>query len=354
MTVIGIAGCTALILTGLGLKDSMSNVANTQFKSILLYDLKIETTKDASSNSTLNGLLAGESRLILRSETGTMTTGTTTVSTTVYVPKTAAALGEFIHLEDRTSGAPIAFTDTSVVITAKMADVLGIKVGDTVTLEDAKDQQGRFTVTGLTENYLGSYAYINATAYQKAYGAFEDNTILVRSGLTDTATQDRMIAALLQSNAVSTAEFKTQTKTSYDNLLRSMNYIVLILIVAAGSLAITVLYNLTNINIEERIKELATLRVLGYRHHEVANYVFRETAILSILGVAAGLVLGVALHRYVVISAETTDLVLSRGISQWSYVLATALTLLFTGVIDALMTTKLRAIRMVESMKAVE
>ncbi|MHB8106197.1 MAG: FtsX-like permease family protein [Candidatus Cryosericum sp.] len=354
MTVIGIAGCTALILTGLGLKDSMSNVANTQFKDILLYDLKIETTKDASSSSILNSLLADESHLVLHSETGTMKNGTTTVSTTVYVPKTAAALGEFIHLEDRTSGEPITFTDTSVVITGKMADVLGVKVGDSITLENAKDQQGRFTVTGLTENYLGSYAYINATAYRKAYGDFDDNTILVKSTITDTKAQDRTIAALLQSNAVSIAEFKTQTETSYDNLLRSMNYIVLILIVAAGSLAVTVLYNLTNINIEERTKELATLRVLGYRHNEVANYVFRETAILSVLGVVAGLVLGVALHRYVVIGAETTDLVLSRNVSLWSYVFAAALTLLFTGVVDALMTPKLRRIRMVESMKAAE
>lgn len=354
MTVIGIAGCTALILTGLGLKDSMSNVANTQFKDILLYDLKIETTRDASSSRTLNNLLAGENHLLLYSETGTMKNGAATVSTTVYVPKTAAALGEFIHLQNRTSGEPIAFTNASVVITGKMADVLGIRVGDVVVLENARDQQGRFTVTGLTENYLGSYAYINAAAYRKAYGDFGNNTILVKSGITDTRAQDRMITDLLQSNLVSTAEFNAQTKTSYDNLLRSMNYIVLILIAAAGSLAVTVLYNLTNINIEERTKELATLRVLGYRHGEVANYVFRETAILSVLGVAAGLVLGVALHRYVVVSAETTDLVLSRAISPWSYVLAAALTLAFTGVVDALMTTKLRRIRMVESMKAVD
>ena len=176
----------------------------------------------------------------------------------------------------------------------------------------------------------------------------------MKSGIADVAAQDQAIAALLRSKAVSIAAFKTQTKTSYDNLLHSMNYIVLILIVAAGGLAVTVLYNLTNINIEERTKELATLRVLGYRHNEVANYVFRETAILSLLGVAAGLVLGVALHRYVVISAETTDLVLSRGISPLSYALATVLTLLFAGVIDVLMTAKLRAIQMVESMKAVE
>jgi putative ABC transport system permease protein len=283
-----------------------------------------------------------------------MKNGAATVSTTICVPQASAALNEFIHLEDRTSSRPIAFTDTSVVITAKMADVLGIHVGDTVTLEDAKDQQGRFTVTGLTQNYLGSYAYVNATAFRQAFGAFDNNTVLVKSGVADTAAQDETIAALLRSKAVSTAEFKNQTKTSYDNLLHSMNYIVLILIVAAGGLAITVLYNLTNINIEERTKELATLRVLGYRHNEVANYVFRETAILSILGVAAGLVLGVALHRYVVVSAETTDLVLSRGISALSYLLATALTLLFAGVIDVLMTAKLRAIQMVESMKAVE
>ncbi len=354
MTVTGIAGCTALILTGLGLRDSMSNVANTQFKDILLYDLKIETSKDPTSDSSLNSLLAGKDHLVLHGETGTMKNGAATVSTTIYVPQTPAALNDFIHLEDRTSGQPIAFTDASVVITAKMADVLGIHVGDTVTLEDAGDRQGRFTVTGLTQNYLGSYAYVNATTYRQAFGTFDNNTVLVKSGITDVAAQDQAIAALLRSKAVSTAAFKTQTKTSYDNLLHSMNYIVLILIVAAGGLAITVLYNLTNINIEERTKELATLRVLGYRHNEVANYVFRETTILSLLGVAAGLVLGVALHRYVVISAETTDLVLSRGISPLSYALATVLTLLFAGVIDVLMTAKLRAIQMVESMKAVE
>lgn len=355
MTMIGIAGCTALMVTGFGLQDSMSEIVHTQYKEIFQYDMKIELVED-KTDSTLRGFLADKAHTKVSGQTAQASgsAGSEKISTTLYIPENNQAFSQFILLRQPRSDTAIPFDKNAVVMTEKMADTLELSPGDRFTLTNADDQKADFTLTGITENYVGCYLYMDQSTYRSAFGSFDYNGYLVRSGITGLAAQDQTAQSLQDSAYVASSEFNSQLKESYEGMLSSINLIVYVLILCAGALAVVVLYNLTNININERSRELATLRVLGYHHNEVARYIFREIGLLSILGTLAGLVLGFALHRYVVITAESPDFMMGREISPLSYVLAALITLAFSALVDFLMIFKLRRIEMVESMKAVD
>lgn len=352
MTVFGVAGCTALILTGFGLKDSMSSIARTQFERIFLYDLKIELSGPEPGGG-LAEFLTGKSHMPVYSRPGTVRTAKGEAEAVVMVSGDMSAFGDFIFLGDRKTGEEVPVADRGTVMTEKLADALGVAAGGMFTLE-SEDGAARFRVTAVTENYAGSYVYIAAETYAAVYGEKEDNLLLVKTGITDGTERDRAVAEILASGSATGAEFNAQAKSSYDNLLSSLNYIILVLIAAAGALAVVVLYNLTNININERMKELATLRVLGYHHGEVASYILREITVLTGMGILAGLGLGVLLHRFIIVSAENTDMMFGREISPLSFLLSAAATLAFSLAVDLLMAKKLRKIRMTESMKAID
>ncbi len=363
MTVIGVAGCTALLLTGFGLRDSTEVIANRQFQEILLYDMKIdypagieaENGRDPLAEDTeLLAFLKDKPYTVACFESVGVTAAGKHVDAALYVPRDAADFTQFIRLHDRKEDTDIALNSDSVILTEKMAETLDVGIGESVTLENAANQKVRLVVTGITENYVGCCVYIHESVYLKAFGSVSYNTVFVKSGITDQAEQDAAVRALTKTGAVSAVEFNTQMRKTYEDLLSSMTFIVLVLILAAGALAAIVLYNLTNVNINERTKELATLRVLGYHHGEVARYIFREIVMLTILGTLTGLLLGTVLHRYVIITAESVDLMFGRTISPWSFVFAAVLTLTFSAAVDLLMLIKLKRIRMVESMKAVD
>lgn len=357
MTVIGIAGCTALMVAGFGMRDSMSVIAEKQYTDILKYDMRIELSED-KSDSILTEFLEGKQSVKIRSEIGDVTNARghsrETISATLYVPQDSRLLSQFVRLQGRTDQKEIAFEKNSAVMTEKMADLLDLQVGDTFTFTNADDKPAEFTLTGITENYAGCSLYLEESLYAGAFGKPEYNGLLLDSGITGLTLQDQTAEHLQNSEYVSAVEFTSQSKESYDTMLSSISIIVYVLIFCAGALAIVVLYNLTNININERTRELATLRVLGYHHGEVARYIFREIGLLSILGTLAGLIAGKALHYYVIVIAETADMMMGRNISPVSYLLAAVLTLAFSAVVDVLMTFKLRRIEMVESMKAVD
>lgn len=353
MTVTGIAGCTALILTGFGLKDSMNDIAKTQYGKLFLYDLKIELI-NPELNEGLTDFLNDKTYMPLYSQKGTLKSDKDEVEAVVYVPDDNLRFGNFIYLHNRKTGKDITPSDSKVVITEKMADSLGITAGDMFTLVNEDGVSAIFKVTAVTENYVGSYAYIDKDVYSGVYGETANNTLLVKTNITDTAEQDTITAKLLDAKSAAGVEFNSQAKKSYDNLLSSLNYIVIVLIAAAGILAVVVLYNLTNININERIKELATLRVLGYHHTEVATYILREITILTGLGIFSGLGLGVLLLRFIIFSAESVDLMFGRTIAPLSFFLSAFATLAFSVIVDLLMAKKLRKIQMTESMKAID
>ena len=359
MTVIGISGCTALIVAGFGIRDSISDIANTQFNEILKYDFTVELDKGDENDKVLGEFLNNKKKvkdyMELFSEEGEISYGDEYFATKIVVPKDSQKLKKFIALRNRKDKMPLSFDESSVIVTEKLAESLGIRVGDTFVLENSDDEKAMFTLTGITENYVGSYAYINKTDYTKAFK--EDlsyDSLLIKTLINSDMEKDTTITRILASDTALRAEFNSQAKETYDNLLESINFIVVVLILAAGGLAIIVLYNLTNINIEERKKELATLKVLGFHNKEVAAYIYRETTILSIIGTGLGLVLGAWLHNFIVKIGESVDLMFGRDISNYSFALSAIITLVFTIIVDVIMYRKLKNIEMVDSMKAVD
>ncbi|MCB6992457.1 FtsX-like permease family protein [bacterium 210820-DFI.6.37] len=355
MTVIGIAGCTALMVAGFGLRDSISEIVKTQYSEIMKYDMKIELSED-KTDSVLDDFLSGKKKARICNLSGDIQ-GTKTqekVSASLYVPQYNQQFTDFVTLRDAKSQKSIAFGDQSVIMSQKAAELLELSPGDRFTFTNSDDETAEFTLTGITENYVGSVLYVGKALYTDAFGEPAYNGYLLDSGITGLNAQDETARNLQDSDYVASVEFTSQARESYETMLSSINLIVYVLILCAGALAVVVLYNLTNININERGRELATLRVLGYHHGEVARYIFREISILSVLGALAGLVAGKALHYYVIIIAETSDMMMGRDISLSSYLLAAGFTLAFSFLVDFLMTFKLRRIQMVESMKAVD
>ena len=358
MTIIGIAGCTALMVAGFGVNDSIKDIAHTQFEDIMRYHLQIELDTDKEYDDILTDFLNNSSNVTDYTEVfiteGTVEQNKESFQLSIIVPKIGSELQGFIDLRNRKTGEAIVFNNDSVILAEKLADALHLKKGDAITLENDDGKTAELVVTELCENYVGSYIYLTQSSYANYFDTQPTaNTILIKSKLPEDS-QDDAITEVLLSEAVSSAEFTSQTQKTYTNLLSSIGFIVIVLVIAAGLLAIIVLYNLINININERNTELATLKVLGYHNNEIASYVFRETIVLSIVGTLFGLLLGTILHLFIVAEAEKCNLMFGRQISLQSFLLSSAATLLFSLAVNFLMYGKLKKIEMVDSMKAVD
>ncbi|MDR2534832.1 MAG: FtsX-like permease family protein [Treponema sp.] len=355
MTITGIAGCTALMVAGFGLRDSMIDIARTQFNDILQYDLQVELREDFRDETFREHPNLLNRRLLLHSESGYIIKGNERLAIGILVPQNPETLPNFINLRDRRTKRPLLFSDTQVILTEKIAEQFNLKVGDTFTLENAKGLRGSFTLSGVTENYVGVTVYLGHRGYSNEFGGdLSYRTIFANTGAQEQTEQDRLIAAVLAAEAVMSADFMAQTQKSYNNLLNSIGFVVLVLIFAAGGLAMIVLYNLTNININERTREIATLRVLGFHRSEAAAYIFREITVLSIFGALAGLGLGIPLHRFIISVAENPDLMFGRNIAPLSFGLSALITLIFSAGVDLFMLKKLNNIKMADSMKAAD
>jgi putative ABC transport system permease protein len=366
MTVTGIAGCTALMVTGFGLRDSLVNIARTQFENIFNYDLRVELREGEIPDDDLRVFLeglggknAGQAYLEIHREEGyVIHEGPRTkdrLAVTLFIPREPERLGRYITLRNRKTGRSLPFSESRALLTEKTAEMLELKTGSVFTLENAGGSRENLTLSGITENYVGSALYLSPGLYA---GLFDRElfyeTLWLKTGVKDPGEQDRVLREVLAKKAVAEAEFTSQTQGSYNNLLKSIGFVVLVLIFAAGGLAMIVLYNLTNININERKRELATLRVLGFHQREAAAYIFREISTLSAAGTAAGLLLGIPLHNFVTGVAENQDLMFGRTISPLSFILSALITLIFSAAVDLLMLKKIRNIRMAESMKAAD
>ena len=354
MTVIGISGCTALLLTGFGLKDAIGAIVPEQYENLQLYDLDIELSGigDEETNAYINEKF--EASLLISAQTGNITDDNKDYEINIYVPSDAEEFKDFMNLRERKSQKALKLCDDSVIITEKFASVHGIKNGDTVTLKTKSGKSANVKIGGICENYIHNYVYMTDGCYRKMFDESPDyTTVIVKSGAEEKA-QDGIMKELLKLGGVSNASFSSSVIESFDNMIKSINYIVLVLILSAGMLAFVVLYNLTNINISERTKEIATIKVLGFYDREVNSYVCRETYILSVIGTALGLILGIFLCRYVVLTAEIEMVMFGRKIYPMSFVYAALITVLFTVIVNFALTPRLRKIDMVESMKSVD
>ena len=369
MTLVGIAGCTALLLVAFGLRDSISDIIDNQWPAISHYDYIVGMTSDVSEeeadqiNAQLNQVGATNIHRITREnvllESRTQKAGSLT-RTTIMTSDSLQDLTGLATLRNRLSGQTIELGEDSVVITEKLAKRLGVGVGDTVQVY-AQDRIGNvsgepstLTVTGVAENYVGSYLYLGPSAWHSLGIRDQAADGWYATLPEDQATREAFGEKLINQTGVATVDDVNEAIRTYRESLAVVNRVVAILIVAAALLAFIVLYNLTNINIEERIREIASLKVLGFTRHEVDAYVFREIALLAVFGALFGLVLGTYLEGFVVQTAEIDLVMFGRAIHAPSYWFAFGLTLVFSLLVYVAMRPKLKNIDMVESLKSVE
>jgi len=360
MTVVGVAGCTALLLTGFGLRDSITDIITKQFSQIYRHNVEIDLQEDWREDAALDALLRNENRIqrFLPVYQAGLTAYGDGVQTDLQlkVPADASRMLEHFDLRDRESGAPLHFDENAVILTEKAALLLDLSVGDTLSVrEDGVER--RLVITGIAENYIKGFLYAGRAAWEQAAGEpLPEYNLMMAQMINEPAADIRAALGedILRCDGAASVTFVLQEAKTYSDMLNAINAIVVVLILAAGILAFVVLYNLTNINVCERIKEIATLKVLGFYQSETAAYVFRETMILSGLGGLAGLAVGIFLERFVVLAAEVDMVMFGREIKPESFVYSLALTLVFACIVSLAMNKRLKNISMVESMKAPE
>lgn len=361
MTVVGIAGCTALSLTGLGLKNSISDIVDLQYNKIyqysgyLAYDEDSKPSEVKSIEKTLLDYDPDTKYTNALIKQHTVSFDGNNVQCYVTCVEDAELFEQFIDLHERVSGEKLSLSG-GVIITEKAAKLLGAAKGDSITVQVSDGVTADVVISGVTEHYTSHYLYMSEDAYSKAFNRSPKyNLIYFDNGISrDTDVQDAFCAKVLENDNVLGLIMNASSLSSINDTLKIMDLVTIVLIVSAAALAFVVLYNLTNVNITERIREIATLKVLGFYDMEVSNYIFRENIILSIMGGVVGLGLGQALCMFVVTTAEIDEMMFGRSIHLPSYFLALIITIAFSLIVNLIMTRVLKQISMVESLKSVE
>lgn len=349
MTIIGIAGCFALLVTGFGVKGSIGNIVGLQYGELYNYDYTILLDKEDFKPS---------SKYItdyqyLRDEAGKVKSSKSNEDVTLKIVKDPEEFGKFVTLRDRKSHQEYKLTNEGVIITEKTCEILGISIGDSVTVVDNSGNQAKVKVTGISENYVDSFCYFSEDYFNEAYNRnIKYNSMIAMGNYDEGYTSDEITEYLLKQEGAIFVNSSKDIEETFSDSVKNIDYIIYVLIVAAGALAVIVLYNLTNVNICERKKELATIKVLGFYQREVASYIFREINILSYIGIVFGVPLGIMLHQFVIRTAEVGGIMFGRSISLISFVLAAILTVLFTLFVNLIMGKKIKDIDMASSMKA--
>jgi putative ABC transport system permease protein len=364
MTVLGVTGCAALLLTGFGLRDSISGLIDAQFEDITHYEttIMLKEGSGAAAKTALNTKLSGDDAAYVHVADSDASAGDRTNTgfiTYLYVPEDPEGLNRFLTFRERVGHAPIAFppdqqSSPSAVISERLATVLDLRIGDTMRFTPTGMEQTEVRVSGVTENYIYNYIYITPADYQALFGESPTySSVIVDSDLPQ-EDFDALVADLLGLDDVASAVNVSQAREISKIMVDNLSAIVWTIIFVACLLALIVLYNLVNINITERERELATLKVLGFSRYEVDAYISRETTILTVLGAAVGLAVGIFLHRYVMVSIEVNEVMFSRTILPQSYLYAAAFTLGCGFLIRLAMRPRLNKIDPVSSLKSVD
>lgn len=366
MTVLGVAGCTALLLIGFGIQDSLLPIVTKQSTELTHNDLTISLS-DPAALTTEQGLADELNRNSSVENWGAFYTKATTIynkegqsaSVNIVGAEKDSDMTRYVTFRTRKGHKAIAFDPDGVILTEKTAENLGLQAGDPFWVEDADGNPVQLTLTGVTENYMFTRLYLSNAQLLSLLGVQQNsavawNTVYGSTTCTDAAGYNALRTDLLDCNYVSSVSFTQDTTELFDNLIVSLNYVVILVIVCAAALAAVVLYNLISVNLAERKKELATIKVLGFYNNEVYRYIFREIELLSLIGSGVGLLLGVPLHQFIIRTVEMDQLMFIRSIAPRSYLLAVALTMVFTLAVCFAMRRHVRRISMVESMKAPE
>ena len=360
MTIIGIFGCTSLILAGFGLKDSISKILPYQYEKIFNYDIQV-SLKSALDNENRQELITNLKNNAQINEvvetymiSGTASKEENQEDIQIIIPQDNNELDKVIKLYDLKEN-KINLNEDGIVITDKLAQLINAKVGDTITVKDTNDVEKELKIVNIAENYISHYVYMSKSLYEKTY---EENCIpnvlLIQDKELTKEQESDLSREIVEQNQVSTVTLTSTIMTTLDDTMNSLNYVVIILIVSAGLLAFVVLYNLSNVNISERIRELATIKVLGFYDKEVYSYINRETTLLTIIGIILGLGGGYLLNFYIIGTCEIDMLRFVKVIDPLSYLYAILITVAFTIIVNIFTYFALKKIDMIGSLKSVE
>lgn len=358
MMVIGISGCTALLVMGFGVRDSVVAVADQQYEEIQLYDIGV-TLKDGkmpgeADLKSLDSVLEKENAagMYAMEKTIDLVTDKGTKSINMVAVENPDEVGDFISLHTKKQE-PIAYPkEGEAVLSKKVAETYGVKKGDTILLRDSDNNEMHLKVTGICENHIYNYVYIAAESYEKQIGDVVFKNVYV--SLPDASDIHEVSAALMKADGVTAVTVNSDMLNRISQMMSCMNYIVIVIIICAGALAFIVLYNLNNINITERVREIATIKVLGFYPKETASYVFRENMVLTAIGCGLGLILGKWFHRFVMGEIQIDMVSFNVQINAVSYLFSVLLTMGFAWIVNCMMTGKLERINMAESLKSID
>ena len=356
MTILGVVGSTALLLTGFGLRDSISGLADLQYGKINHYDaLLVLSNSYTETNTELSEHLASEEITeYMPIYQASFTFEANSLSHDVYLIAISSSdeIDEFITFNSKVND-EFVFPEDGVVISEKMASLLDVEIGDFIKLRNSNNELVVLPISEIVENYTMHYVYMNEATYEK-YFETELEYNMIMANLSDEANHDNLASKWMDAGLISTINFTEDNIEIFDNMVGGLNLIVLLIISASCMLAFIVLYNLTTINIAERIREISTLKVLGFYDKEVSSYVYRETLFLTIIGIILGLVAGIFLHMYVINVAETDNILFLHDILWPSYIYSFLIIVFFTIIVQIITNRRLKKIDMVESLKSVE
>ena len=352
MTIIGIAGCSALLVAGFGINDSISDIVNQQYNVIYHYDATVsaKTSEITSQIKSLKGVkdVYEEDHLAVTTKIENKD-----ISTTVHIISNDKKFKDFCTLFN--GNKEFDLDDSSVLISQKMATKLNKKAGDTIKIKDANNKVIKAKIKGVFTNYVGHHIYASESLYKSwNTNAKTTHIYLIKSKKTTKKFERNLGNKIMNIDGVQSVTFYSSLQKNFKDMISSISYIVVVLVISAACLAFVVLYNLSNVNISERKREIATIKVLGFTRKEVDAYINRETVLLTILGSLIGLVIGVGLHHLIMNLAEMDDIMFGRTINSMSYVISFVMTIGFNAIINLCMHKKLNNIQMVESLKAVE
>ena len=360
MTVFGIAGSMGLMLVGFGIQDSISDIAAIQYRELQHYDGMVIEDSDATEEEHAELFeYMKENEQIAHCNRVQMTKisapkGSSSVSIYLFVPESLSEFAKDVTLKNRITGETYELTDEGAAISEKTASLLGLKVGDMIPLKKG-DKEYKVRVAVITENYMSHYLYMTPRVYEQTFGEKPEYENIVFTMQEDCKDDLEMAGSRILANpGALSISYTSSLASQVDRMLSTLDAVILVLIVSAGMLAFVVLYNLNNINITERQRELATLKVLGFYDGEVSQYVLRENVILTVLGIMFGAVFGILIHRYVITTVEVDAVMFGRNIKPLSFLYSGILTSIFSIVVNGVMHFKLKTIDMVESLKSVE
>ena len=363
MTVIGIAGCGALITAGFGIKDSVQSIIDNQYGQIIHYDdiLVFNNNADTESIKNVADNIAKDeyykdSLMDYAYTSDVKVSGESDdYSTEITVVSNEQDYKDFVTFRSRKDKSELELTDSGVIITEKLAKDLSVKAGDTILIQDDNNKQVSVNVTGVMEMYINNYIFMTSDYFNQVFGYTPDNNRILGKLTGDDETVQAAIGdRYLTDSSVKSLTFVKANISRFENMIQSLDFVTWVLIISAGMLAFVVLYNLTNVNISERIREIATIKVLGFYDTEVGEYVYRENIILTLIGGVFGLLLGVALHSYIMTTIELDGVMFGTKINISSFLISYGITILFSLLINLIMYPSLKKIPMVESLKSVE